>query len=159
MHFLKVYYDSVLNYVMKLVISLLWVIYLVCMQNFPWDLDLVPPPPIPLYTHPFRSWIACHPQNNTSRLHVTLRLERFPIWTPRRHLVIICPPKHSIGNVYRQWTKVSRMRPSDKNVGVQHSGSCTSKLVCMYVCVYVCLCMCVWPGTETSFSKFAAFKW
>ena len=147
---------------MKLVISLLWVIYLVCMQNFPWDLDLVPPPPIPLYTHPFRSWIVCHPQNNTSRLHVTLRLERFPIWTPRRHLVIICPPSTRLGMyIVSEPKSVAWDQVSDKNVGVQRSGSCTSKLVCMCVCVCVCVpvYVCVWPRTETSFSKFAAFKW
>ena len=123
---------------MKLVISLLWVIYLVCMQNFPWDLDLVPPPPIPLYTHPFRSWIACHPQNNTSRLHVTLRLERFPIWTPRRHLVIICPPQAL------HWECVSSVNQSQSHETKWQKRWC-STLWKLYVktSVYVCVCICV----------------
>ena len=144
---------------MKLVISLLWVIYLVCMQNFQWDLDLVPPTPNPLINTCISQLNSMLPSKQHNSITCYTQSWTFPNLNSTETLGHYLPPKHSIGNVYRQWTKVSRMRPSDKNVGVQHSGSCTSKLVCMYVCVYVCLCMCVWPGTETSFSKFAAFKW
>lgn len=97
-HFLKVYYDSILNYVMKLVISLLRVIYLVCMQYFPWDLNLVPPHCQSPYKH------TCISQPNSmlpSKQHISIscytQTPTFPNLNSTETLSHYLPPSTRLG--------------------------------------------------------------
>ena len=128
---------------MKLVISLLWVIYLVCMQNFQWDLDLVPPTPNPLINTCISQLNSMLPSKQHNSITCYTQSWTFPNLNSTETLGHYLPPKHSIRNVYRQWTKVSRMRPSKWQ---KRWCSTLWKLyvkTSVYVCVCVCLCMCV----------------
>ena len=128
---------------MKLVISLLWVIYLLCMRNFQWDLDLVPPTPNPLINTCISQLNSMLPSKQHNSITCYTQSWTFPNLNSTETLGHYLPPKHSIRNVYRQWTKVSRMRPSKWQ---KRWCSTLWKLyvkTSVYVCVCVCVCVCV----------------
>ena len=123
---------------MKLVISLLWVIYLVCMQNFQWDLDLVPPTPNPLINTCISQLNSMLPSKQHNSITCYTQSWTFPNLNSTETLGHYLPPQAL------HWECVSSVNQSQSHETKWQKRWC-STLWKLYVktSVYVCVCICV----------------